>query len=96
MLHAFVHINSERHSINNVTQKLLQIEGIKEVYSVTGDYDIIAILRVSSHEDISLIVTEKLLSIPEILSTKTIIAFRAHSKKDLEQMWSIGFEEEAV
>jgi DNA-binding Lrp family transcriptional regulator len=93
MIHAFVNIKAERHSINEVTQKLLEIKGVSEVYSVTGDHDIIAVLRVNSHEQISKVVTEEILNIKNIISSKTVIAFKAYSKKDLEKMWSIGFEE---
>lgn len=92
MIHAFVNIKSERNAINSITQKLLDIKGVTEVFSVTGEYDIIAIIRVPSHEDISKIVTENILELEDIITTNTIIAFKAYSKHDLEEMWSIGFE----
>ena len=92
MIHAFVNIKSDRHAINSITQKLLEIKGVTEVFSVTGEYDIIAIIRVPSHADISKIVTENILELDNIISTNTIIAFKAYSNHDLEEMWAIGLE----
>jgi DNA-binding Lrp family transcriptional regulator len=92
MINVFVFIQSERHSINQVVQNLFEIDGVSEIYSVTGDFDIIAILRVKTHEQISKIVTEDILNIPNIIKTDTHIAFKAYSKQDLEAMWSIGIE----
>ena len=93
MLHAFVFIKTERDQISNVIQALLDIKGVTEVFSVTGKYDIISILRVTSHEEISRVVTEKFVKVKGIADTHTVIAFKAYSKHDLESMFSIGFEE---
>jgi DNA-binding Lrp family transcriptional regulator len=93
MINVFVFIQAERHSINDVIQKLLNINGVSEVYSVTGNFDIIAILRVKTHEQISKIVTEHILNMENIIKTDTHVAFKAYSKHDLEAMWSVGMEE---
>ncbi len=93
MIHAFVNIKAERNAVNSLCEELLTVTGISEIFSVTGEYDIIAILRVKDHNEIARIVTEDILENENILETNTIIAFKAYSKKDLEEMWSIGFND---
>lgn len=59
------------------------IEGVYECYSVTGQYDLVAVLRVRTHEDIAHVVTERIAALPGIRSTTTTIAFRAYGEQDL-------------
>jgi len=90
MISAIVLINTERSKINRVADQLGAIKGITEVYSVAGDYDLVAMVRVADSEALAAVVTEHMLKVDGITKTNTLIAFRAYSKHDLERMFSIG------
>lgn len=90
MITAIVLINTERNKINEVAEKLGQIKGITEIYSVAGEYDLVAIIRVSDNEYLANVVTKHMLKVDGITKTDTLIAFKAYSKHDLERMFSIG------
>lgn len=82
----------ERTSINEVAAQLVELDEISEVYSVSGKYDLIAIVRVKTNENLSQLVTGKLRNIDNILSTETMLAFKAYSRHDLESMFSLGLD----
>ncbi len=82
----------ERTSINEVAAQLVELDEISEVYSVSGKYDLIAIVRVKTNERLSQLVTGKLRNIDNILSTETMLAFKAYSRHDLESMFSLGLD----
>ncbi len=90
MVSAIVLINTERSKVNDVADALANIKGITEVYSVAGGYDLVAIIRVPDNEAMADVVTNRMLKVPGITKTETLIAFRAYSKHDLESMFSIG------
>lgn len=90
MVTSIILMNIERTRINEVAGKLVEFEEISEVYSVSGKYDLIAIVRVRQNEDLSTLVTEKLRNIEYIIATETMLAFQAYSKHDLESMFSLG------
>lgn len=90
MVTSILLINTERTRINEVAQQLAAIDGISEVYSVSGHYDIIAIVRVKTNDDLAELVTNQLINIDSIIKTETNLAFRTISKHDLEAMFSIG------
>ena len=90
MVTSIILINVERSSINETAEKLAEMEGISEVYSVSGNFDLIAVVRVQSNEELSKLVTQKMLKISAILKTETMLAFKAYSRHDLEAMFSIG------
>ena len=92
MVTAIVLINCERAHINDVSQKLLGFKGVTEVFSVAGQHDLVAILRVQANEQIAELVTEKILGVNGISRTETLIAFKVFSKFDLENMFAIGVE----
>jgi len=92
MVTGIVFLNAERKSINSVAQAVVEIDGISEVYSVGGKYDLIAIIRARDTDHIADVVTDHLLKVDGITSSETLIAFKVYSKHDLEQMFSIGFE----
>lgn len=94
MVISIILIEVERSKINEVAAELAVMKGISEVYSVSGKYDLVAIARVSSNEELSDLVTNHLLKISAILKTETMLAFQAFSKYDLDAMFSIGLEEE--
>ncbi|GAB4210486.1 MAG: Lrp/AsnC ligand binding domain-containing protein [Roseiflexaceae bacterium] len=90
MLTAFVMIQAEPSSIATIAQAIANLPNIAEVYSVTGDYDIIAVLRLAEYDQLADAVTEGLSKIPGVQRTETILAFRRFSTKDLEAAWDIG------
>lgn len=92
MITALVLINAQRGQINETAQSLLEIAGVAEVYSVTGEYDLVAILRLQQYEDLAGAVTDRMVTIPGILKTHTLMAFQCYSKADLQQAWDIGVE----
>ncbi|HKJ45359.1 MAG TPA: Lrp/AsnC ligand binding domain-containing protein [Balneolales bacterium] len=93
MVTAIIFLNVDRNEINDVAEKLTDMQGVSEVYSVGGRYDLIAIVRIKRNEDLADLVTNKMIKLKGIQNTETMIAFRAYSKYDLEHMFSIGLEE---
>jgi len=94
MVTAMVLINAERSKVDETAQKLVDLEGVAEVYSVAGPYDLVAIVRVDTNEELASIVTGSMLKLDGIEDTTTLIAFRTYSEYDLERMFSIGMDEE--
>ncbi len=92
MVTAFILINVERPRLKSIADDLLAIDGIAEVYSVAGPFDMVAIVRVKEHEQLSDLVTEKISALDGITDTETLIAFRSFSKKDLGLLWDIGVD----
>ncbi len=90
MVTSFILMNVERTNINEVAAQLVEIKGISEVYSVSGKYDLIAIVRVSSNDDLAALVTDDLRNLKSILKTETMLAFKTFSKHDLEAMFAVG------
>ncbi len=93
MITAFVMIKVERDRLSAIPDEILGIANVTEVYSVAGDYDIIAIVRVKEAEDLARTVTEELAKVKGIVETKTQIAFACFSNYDLEHMFSVGLRE---
>ncbi|MBI5876664.1 MAG: Lrp/AsnC ligand binding domain-containing protein [Chloroflexi bacterium] len=90
MVTAIVLINCGREHINDVSQTLLGFKGVTEVFSVAGQYDLVAILRVQSNEQIADLVTEKVRSVNGIQRTETLMAFKVFSNFDLQNLFAIG------
>jgi DNA-binding Lrp family transcriptional regulator len=92
MVTAMVLINTDRYKVNYVAENLTAVKGISEVYSVAGAYDLVAVIRVATNEELADVVTAQIIKIDGIARTETLIAFRAFSRHDLESMFSVGFE----
>ncbi len=92
MITTIVLIQAEPRLIPKAAAALAGIEGVTDVYSVSGEWDLIAILKVAEYERIAEIVTERFPTVPGLVRTTTLTAFRAYSKADLEQAWDIGVE----
>jgi len=92
MITAILLCNVNRQRIPETAQALVDIPEISEVYSVAGDYDLVALVRVRRHEDLAEVVTSKLAPLEGITRTNTLIAFRTFSNHDLERFFSIGSE----
>ena len=90
MVTSIVLINTERGSVNAVAEQIAGMDGVSEVYSVSGNYDLIAIIRVQDNDALANLVTNNLRGIEHITQTETMLAFKAYSKHDLETMFSIG------
>jgi DNA-binding Lrp family transcriptional regulator len=90
MVTSIILMSVERAHINAVAEQLQAIPGISEVYSVSGNYDLVAIVRVPTNEELASLVTQKMHTIKEILKTETMLAFKAYSRHDLEAMFTVG------
>jgi DNA-binding Lrp family transcriptional regulator len=93
MVTAIILIKTGQGRTPEVAQALIDLPGMTEAYSVAGSYDLVAIARVSDHEELADLVAGRVQKIPGIEATNTLIAFRAYSQRDLEAMWDIGNEE---
>jgi DNA-binding Lrp family transcriptional regulator len=85
-------IRAEPSQVPQVATTLAGLEGVTEVYSVSGEWDLVAIVRVPEYEKIAEVVTEIFPTVRGIQRTQTLTAFRAYSKQDLRQAWDIGVE----
>ncbi len=92
MITALILMNVERGSINETAQALLALSGVAEVYSVTGEWDLVTVLRLPNYDDLATVVTEKMVAITGIRRTQTMMAFKAYSREDLEQAWDLGVQ----
>ncbi len=92
MITAIVNISCAVDRIPEVGQEVADIEGVSEVYSVAGDVDLVAMVRVRKHEDLAEVIAGRLNKVAGITSTQTLIAFQAYSKHDLEATFSLGLE----
>ena len=93
MISAIVLINAEVDRIPEVAAAIAEIDGVSEVYSVTGDVDLIAMVRVRQHEDFADVIADRLNKVSGVLLTQTHIAFRTYSKHDLEAAFSLGLDD---
>jgi DNA-binding Lrp family transcriptional regulator len=87
---AIVQIRCSRDLIPETAEAIAEIEGVAEVYSVSGDWDLIAVVKVKAYDDIAKVVTEKLVRVAGIMRTNTISAFRVYSKRDREAGFTLG------
>ena len=92
-VHAVVLIQCEIDGIPEAAQAIADIDGVSEVYSVAGEFDLVAIVRVSQHDDLSTVIPGGIAKVDGVDRTETLIAFQVYSKHDLERLFSIGFEE---
>lgn len=90
MITAIVLVHCEVDAIPETAQAIADIPAISEVYSVTGDWELVALVRVREHEEIADVVTGQIAKVPGVVGTHTMIAFRAYSQADLERMWGVG------
>ncbi|WP_110635513.1 Lrp/AsnC family transcriptional regulator [Salinicola salarius] len=90
MQNAVILINVEKGRIRGVAEQLADLEGISEVYSTCGRYDLIAIARTRDFESLATLVTERLMGVEGIRDTETLNAMQVHSRHDLDAMFSVG------
>ena len=92
MVTAIALLNVERDKLNPVAELLAGLPGISEVYSVSGIYDLVVMIRVNEADDLATLVTERMAAVEGITHTHTMLAFRAYSHHDLEAMFAVGQE----
>jgi DNA-binding Lrp family transcriptional regulator len=90
MITAIVLIKAEIHRIPEVAEIIAQIPAVSEVYSITGDYDLVAIVRVREHDELADVIPGGLNKVEGVAATETHIAFRTYSRHDLDAAFSIG------
>ncbi len=91
MITAIVMVTAATDSIPEVAQAIADLDGVSEVYSVAGDVDLVAIVRVREFDQVADVIAGRLDKVPGVLDTETHIAFRAYSRHDLEAAFAIGF-----
>jgi len=93
MVAALVLIKAQTDKVGDLAQALTGIEGVQEVFSVAGRWDLVAIVRVRNNEDLATVVTDRIRKLPDIAGSETMIAFRTYSKRELEAGFSLGVED---
>jgi len=83
-------IEAERDALSTLGGELADIEGVAEAYSVTGEWDFVAVVRVPDHEQLADVVTGAITSLSGVIRTQTMVAFAAYSRHDLEALFAIG------
>ena len=90
MTHAIVLVEAERTALPTLGGVLADVDGVAEAYSVTGEWDFVAIVRVPDHEQLADVVTVEIGGLSGVSRTQTMVAFEAFSKHDLEALFSVG------
>jgi DNA-binding Lrp family transcriptional regulator len=90
MVTAIVLLHVERDQINPVAERLADIPGVTEVYSVAGRYDLAAVIRTNTNDQLAEVITQQIRQVGGIQDTETLIAFRTYSRHDLEAAFSLG------
>ncbi len=93
MLTALILVQSTREALTNLGPKLADVPGVAEVYTVTGEWDFVAIVRVREHDELANVVTQRLTRLEGIQRTQTMVAFQQFSAHDLEAMFGLGLED---
>lgn len=92
MLSAIVLVQAEPARIPEVAQEIANIASVSEVYSVTGDVDLIVMVRVRAHEELADVIADEISKVQGVRETRTYIAFRTYSSQDLEQAFDLGLD----
>ncbi|KOG39123.1 MULTISPECIES: Lrp/AsnC family transcriptional regulator [Streptomyces] len=92
MITSIVLIKTNVDQIPEIAEKIAALEGVSEVYSVTGAHDLIAMVRVAAHDDLADVIPGRISKVPGVAATETHIAFRTYSQHDLEAAFAIGLD----
>jgi DNA-binding Lrp family transcriptional regulator len=90
MINAIILIHAERTKINEVAEQLVVLQGITEVYSVSGRFDLVAIIKLPHTDDLAELITEKVTKIEGITKTESMVAFKTFSKNDIAGLFELG------
>ncbi|WTW94498.1 Lrp/AsnC ligand binding domain-containing protein [Streptomycetaceae bacterium NBC_01309] len=93
MITAIVHVKAAVDRIPEIAEAITAIDAVSEVYSVTGEFDLVAMVRVREHDQLADVIPGRLNKVPGVLHTATHIAFRTYSKHDLEAAFAIGLDD---
>jgi DNA-binding Lrp family transcriptional regulator len=93
VLTAIILVRATREALAALGPRLADVGGVAEVYTVTGDWDFVAIVRVREHDELAAVVTRELAKLDGIERTQSMVAFQQHSRHDLEAMFGLGLEE---
>ncbi|MBL8929098.1 MAG: Lrp/AsnC ligand binding domain-containing protein [Kineosporiaceae bacterium] len=94
MITAIVLVRTEVDRIPQVAAEIAALDGVSEVYSVTGDVDLVAMVRVPEHDQLADVIADRLSKVSGVQSTRTYLAFRAYSRHDLEAAFALGLDED--
>jgi DNA-binding Lrp family transcriptional regulator len=92
-VHAVVLVQCEIDEIPEAAQAIADIDGVSEVYSVAGEFDLVAIVRVAAHDDLARVIPGGIAKVEGVARTETLIAFQVFSRHDLDRLFSVGFDE---
>ncbi|HNP36859.1 MAG TPA: Lrp/AsnC ligand binding domain-containing protein [Woeseiaceae bacterium] len=92
MVTAIVLISAETKQIPDLANRIAEMSGVSEVFSVAGRYDLVAVVKVARNEDLADVISDKMRHLEGIVATETMIAFRAYSKKELEAGFELGLD----
>jgi DNA-binding Lrp family transcriptional regulator len=90
MTHAIVLIHADRSALDTLGGELADLDGVAEAYSVTGDWDFVAILRLRDPDQLAEVVTGQITRLTGVQRTHTLVAFEVFSRHDLEALFSVG------
>ena len=93
MVAALVLIKAQTDQVSELAAQLTETEGVSEVFSVAGQWDLVAIVRVRDNDDLARVVTDRIRKIPGIVSSETMIAFRSYSRREVEAGFALGIED---
>lgn len=93
MVTAIVLLKTEIHRIPEVAETIAQLPAVSEVYSITGDYDLVAVVRVRAHDELADVIPGGINKVDGVTASQTHIAFRTYSRHDLEAAFSLGLAE---
>lgn len=93
MVTAIVFVKADVARIHEVAETIAALDGVSEVYSITGDHDLMAMIRVRRHEELNDVIPGRLNKVPGIVGTETHVAFRTYSQHDLEAAFSLGLSD---
>ena len=93
MITAIVHVDTDVARIPEAAAEIADLEGVSEVYSVTGDADLVVLVRVHRHEDLADVIADRLSKVAGVRATRTYLAFRAYSRHDLDAAFDLGLED---
>jgi DNA-binding Lrp family transcriptional regulator len=92
MVTAIVLIEAETNRIPSLADQIVNMDGVQEVFSVAGQHDLVAIVKVARNEDLADVISDRMRHLEGIVATETMIAFRAYSKKELEAGFELGLD----
>ena len=93
MITAIVFIQADVSRLSEIAESIADISGVSEVYSVTGDTDLVAMVQVAEHEALADVIADRISKVAGVRNTRTYISFRTYSRQDLETAFSLGLDD---